>query len=237
MSIKERIKGFFIGFALAVAGLQITFDTWILSLILGLPFGVFFIKAYKKYLLLKMRDTLLIQFKDFLEAISSSYGSGRNTVLAFKDSFRDMRDLYGDNAYITKELFIICNGLVNGQKIDKMLGDFSIRSSLEDVETFYNIFKITSVSGGNLKDIINRARDIINEKIDVELEIKTTIAQKKLELYIMLVMPFLVILALRTMGDNTFFEMTAVNVITKIFVIVSIVVSYFIGKKIVDIKV
>ena len=52
----------------------------------------------------KRKKTLLMQFQDMLEGLTSSYSSGKNTNGAFSDAYGDMVQIYGENADIVREL-------------------------------------------------------------------------------------------------------------------------------------
>lgn len=237
MKLIDYIIGYVAGFIICFIGMQIFFERIIFSIIFGLCLGFVTINTYKKYIIINRQKKLLMQFKDFLESLSASYSAGKNTQNAFRDAHSDMIELHGDKSHMSAELEIIELGIENGFNIEELLNNFSYRSSIEDIKSFADIFEAGNRTGSNMKAIIAQTKDIINDKIDIEMEIDTIIIQKKTELYIMLAMPFIIILALNSLGDSTFSAFVAINVIIRIFVFIIILAAFLVGKKITDIKV
>jgi len=237
MKLIDYFIGYIGGFIICFLGMQIFFERVIFSLIFGFIIGFAAINIYKKYLIINRQKKLLIQFKDFLESLSATYSAGKNTQNAFKDAHKDMIELYGDKSNMASELEIIELGIENGFNIEELLNNFACRSSVDDIKSFADIFESGNRTGSNMKTIISQAKDIINDKIEIEMEINTIIIQKKTELYIMLSMPFIIILALNTLGDSTFSAFVPINIIIRIFVFIVISIAFLVGKRIIDIKV
>lgn len=237
MQLTDYFIGFVAGFIVCFIAMQIFFERAVISFIFGFGFGFVAIKVYKKYMIINRHKKLLMQFKDFLESLSASYSAGKNTQNAFKDAHKDMIELHGDKSYMSNELEIIELGIENGFNIEELLNNFSYRSSVEDIKSFADTFETGNRTGSNMKAIIAQTKDIINDKIDIEMEMNTIIVQKKTELYIMLAMPFIIILALNTLGDSTFSALVAINVVIRIIVFIVIIIAFLIGNKITDIKV
>lgn len=177
------------------------------------------------------------QYKDLLESLTASYSAGRNTQGAFEDAWKDMVSVYGEDADISRELQIICYGMKNNINIEQLLLDFADRSDLDDVMSFANVFEACSRQGSDMKRIVSQTRDIINDKIEIEMEIETMLAGNKNELNIMMVMPLVVVLSLSTMGAGTIVANTAVNVLVKLVCLGIFGGAYLIGRKTVDIRI
>jgi tight adherence protein B len=237
MKALDYFVGYMAGFVISFIATHILFERVIFSLIAGLSLGFLAIKIYKKYLIINRQKKLLLQFKDFLESLSASYSAGKNTRNAFKDAFKDMTQLHGDKSYLSVELEIIDLGMENGSNIEDLLNNFASRSYVDDIKSFADIFESGNRTGANMKTIICQTKEIINDKIEIEMEINSMVVQKRTELYIMLAMPFIMILALNTLGDRTFSAFLPINVILRICVLIVVLIAYFIGKKIIDIKV
>ena len=113
----------------------------------------------------------------------------------------------------------------------------SARCGIDDINSFAETFAVCNRLGGNLKKIVSESRDIINDKIEIEMEIQTTIAASKNEINVMCIMPFIVISMMGMLGEASITANTPLNVIVKIIAIIMFVIAYKIGKKITDIKV
>lgn len=236
MKILDYLIGYAVGFFLSFIAIQIFFERLFFSLIVSAIIGFLALKPYKKYMIVNRNKKLLLQFKDFLESLAASYSAGKNTQNAFKDANKDMKELHTDKACITEELETIVMGLDNGFNIEELLNNFAYRCDIDDVKSFANIFESGNRIGSNMKTIICDTKEIISDKIEIEMEIRATIIEKKTELYIMLAMPFIIILALNGLGDSTFSALNPVNMIIRILVLFIIFIAFFIGKRITDIS-
>ncbi len=186
----------------------------------------------------KRMKELLLQFKDLLESLTSSYATGKNTLESFKAAWSDMEQVYGEQADITTELAIIVTGMESNIKVEDLLTNFAQRSGLEDVASFADVFRVSLRQGANIQNIIAATRDVINDKIEIEMEIQTIIAGNKNELNIMMVMPLIILISLGGMGsDMTAASNTPVNVVIKLIALGLFYLAYHLGRKFTDIKV
>lgn len=237
LTLKERAIGYLIGLIAGGAAMQIMFGSLIASLILGAVIGFFSVPIYRKVLLEKRRKEILMQFRDLLDSLSNSFSAGKNTPDAFNDSFNDMKLSYGREAPITKEISIIMGGLQSNFTIEDLLMDMSARCGSEDIYCFADTFSACNRIGGNLKKIVSESRDIINDKIEIKMEIDTTIAASKNEMNIMAAMPFLIVMMMGTMGEASITENTPINVVVKVIALGMFAIAYVIGRKMTAIKV
>ena len=145
--------------------------------------------------------------------------------------------IYGEDADIVKELQIIFSGLANNINIEVLLIDFANRSELDDVMSFANVFEVCNRQGGDLKRVVSDTREIINDKIEIEMEIETMLSGNKNELNIMMIMPVIVVLSLSSMGTMTIVSNSPVNLLVKVICLGIFGAAYLIGRKIVDIKI
>lgn len=233
MNKKEKLVGFMIGMAVGFAVVQIFFLNVIVSVIASLLTGVFGVRIYRLHLLGKRQEVLLMQFKDFLESLCTSFGSGKNTVDAFADSYHDLLNQFGKDAYIVQEIVIILTGLKNNFTIEKMLGDFADRSRIEDIQNFADVFEVTNRMGGNIIRVIDETRNIIIDKINIQLEINTLISGKKNELNIMILMPLIVVTQLQGVTEGA----GLIGVLSKVGALVLFAGAYALGQKMIKIRI
>lgn len=226
-----------IGFGIGFIVSWIFFSNFVFALICGVAGMLISPKFYRNYKQKKEIDFLRDQFKDLLDSLSTSYSAGKNTVSAFEESLKDMIAIYGENAYIVKEVEAINGGLKNNINIETLLLDFAERSGLEDVRSFADVFEVCNRKGGNLKKIVTQTRDIISEKMEIEMEIDTLLAGNKNELNIMMVMPLIIVFMLNGLGTGTVNANTFRNIALKLFCIALFGVAYYLGKKLTDIKI
>ncbi len=237
MSFQETVVGALMGFGFIFLVVFAFFASGLVALLLGLGGIVPGIYVYRKYLTKKRNKEFTFQFKDMLEALSNSYGVGRNTPDAFADAAGDLSSQYGVNSLIAQELRTIMAGLSNNYTIETMLNDLALRSGSEDVASFAATFEICNRMGGNLRDTVSEAQQIIGDKIEIEADIAASIAQKKNELNILACMPVLIVLMLRFTGNETLVSNSLTNIVVKVIAIVFFGIAYVVGRRLTQIKI
>lgn len=204
----------------------------------GLAAGCVFVPIRIKQLLGKRRRELNTQFRDFLENFSTSLGAGKTVVDAIQSSYTDMMVQYEENAYILKELAIIQEGIRNNVDLEELFSDFGERSGNEDIISFANVFAISYRRGGNMKDTIRNTYDILSDKLEINEDIETMITANKNELNVMMVMPVALIGVIKVMSPEFGEKFSTVSgIIATTVGVVMFVVAYFVGQKIMKIKI
>lgn len=237
MTKLDYLAAWAIGFILGIVVVYAFFRNPIFTFLGGIACAYMAPPYYNEYKKNARLKHLREQFKDLLESLTASYSAGRNTPDAFKDAADDMVSIYGEDADIVLELQDICAGLANNINIEQLLLDFAGRSGLDDAMSFANVFEVCNRQGSDLKRIVSDTRDIINDKIEIEMEIETMLSGNKNELNIMMVMPVIVVLSLSTMGSGTVVSNAPVNLIIKLICLGIFGAAYLIGRKIVNIKI
>lgn len=237
LTLAEKAIGFAIGMAAGFIAAYVMFKVFLASWIIGVIVGIFAIPVYRDFLLKRRKKSILLQFRDVLDSLTNSFASGRNTPDAFADALNDMKLSYGEKVPMVKELAVVVNGLHNNYVIEDLLRDMSARCGIDDINSFAETFAVCNRLGGNLKKIVSESRDIINDKIEIEMEIQTTITSSKNEINIMAVLPLVVVSMMGLLGEESITANTPLNVVVKVIAIIMFVIAYIIGRKITDIKV
>ena len=148
------------------------------------------------------KEKLVMQFKDAMLSVAAALQAGYSMENAWKESEKEVRELYGENALFVKELQKINLAVGVNQPIEKLLYEFALRSDCEDIQNFAEVFLFAKRSGGDFHKIIQTTIEHISDKIEVEKEIQTIISAKKLEQKIMNIVPVAILFYLNfTAGD------------------------------------
>lgn len=236
MTAQQRILGFVIGMIAGAVVFQIFFGLWIFSILAAVGCGIVGILAYKNILHKKRNALLLLEFRDMLESISTSLGSGKNTTQAFSDARSDMKNQYGEQTDIVKELDIILSGLESNVTAEVLLKDFAKRSHNENIQNFADVFSVANRTGGNIRQIVYETKNVINDKITVEQEIQTLISGKKNELNIMMILPLIVVTQVKSMQASDTTGDMLFNFIVRLVALGMFVLAYIIGKRLMKIE-
>lgn len=254
MSKLEKILYFLLAFVIgAVVGYlfygglgrdefgQRTTLSWILDIsiptIVGLVAGRIFVPTRTKQIRDKNARTLNSQFRDFLEAFNTSIGAGKNVVDSFHAVYDDMRIQFEEDAFIVKELEVILSGMANNFDVEDLMEDLGNRSGNDDIVSFANVFRISYRKGGNLKDTINTTHSILSDKMEIKEEIETMVSASKMEQTVMIFMPVVLIGIMKSMSPDFAANFaTPAGVASTTIAIGLFIVSYFVGRKILNIK-
>ncbi len=209
----------------------------------GLPFAVLFAILYvrrkKKTLIERRKNLLLFHFKDFIGALHTALSSGYSVENGIRSSLSDMRQLYGENDVIVRELRIMAAGLKLHRPVEELFADFGERSGLEDIRLFSELVAIAKRQGGSMGKVLSDTREIITQKIETAQEIDKILSSKIYEQKIMSIMPAAVILYLRMTFDG-FIEQLYGNFIGVMIMTACLMVyilAYWMGRRIVHIEV
>ena len=155
---------------------------------------------------------------------------------SFTGAAEDLAVQFSADADIVKEVNLIRIGLDNNIQIEDLLLNFAERSGVEDVRNFANVFATCYKKGGNIKDVIKNTASIIGDKIEIQMELETMVSGQKNEQNIMLVMPVVFIVVLKSMGGDLIDLESPIGIISVTIALGIFVLAYFISKKILNIK-
>lgn len=210
----------------------------VVMLLCGAAAGKLFVPIRTVQIKESRQAKLKVQFRDMLEALVTAFGAGKNVIDAFSSVQEDLANQYEEDAFILKELAIITGGVMNGFTIEDLLRDFGSRSGVEDISNFADVFEICYRQGGNIKETVRNTASIISDKMSVAEDIETTVSGSKSEQYIMLVMPIALVGLIKVSSPEFAANFaTGAGIIATTVGIVLFVAAYFVGKKLLEIKI
>lgn len=160
-------------------------------------------KKYKEFLITKRKEQLLAQFKDLLYSLSSAVSTGRSLGQAIEESIKFWEGTYDESDYIIKELMLMSKKMRESNISDiEAFKDFAQRSDLDDIRDFMTVCKTCKSTGADFAAAIDKGSEIIENKIDIERELKSITAQKRFEGKIVALAPIVIILAIKLMSPS-----------------------------------
>lgn len=210
----------------------------IIPCVVGIIAAKLFIPIRTQQIIEKRRRNLKLQFRDMLDSLNTSLSSGKNVPESFAAVYEDLKSQYEDGAYIIDELEVILTGIRYNVPIEDMLADFGERSDIEDIKSFGEVFQVSYRKGGNIKDIIRNTHIILSDKMEMKEEMEAVVSSSKMEQKVMIVMPFLIVGMIKMSSPDFASNFTSSSgILATTVAIVLFVIAYFIGKKILDIKI
>lgn len=170
------IKWLFISISLGILFYKSFF-----GILLIMPFGIIYerIDTHKK--IDERKKVLLAQFIEFLQIIISSLKAGISLERSIESSKERLFQIYTEDSYIIKEVSNMKRGLRMNINIEELICDFGERSGIEEIKQFAEVCKISKRTGGNIVKIMEHTISCIVSRAEVEREISTMIAGKRLE--------------------------------------------------------
>lgn len=196
-SWRERIQNGLIGFWGSAILLYLFYHTWLLSLLGGGLGAIGYLVYRKRFMAKKQRWELMAEFKDAMDSMVSALVAGYSMENAVTEAYHDLMLLKGKETPMVQELHRIRHKLRLQHTLDELLLDLGRRSGVEDMVTFAQIYATARRSGGNLVKVMKRTAENIGEKMEMQREIQTMIAGKKMEATCMMIIPLLIILYLQ----------------------------------------
>lgn len=234
---KERTKRLLTGFLISSA-LAVLFYKSVVAVLLFSPFAWIYLKYSEKGLMKKRKWEFNQQFKQGIMALSAALNAGYSIENAFLEATKDLALMYEEDADIMQEFSWITKQIAMNKTVEECLAELAGRTGIEDVENFSEIFQTAKRTGGDIIKIIQQTGKNIGERIEIQREMETVIAQKKMEANIMSIVPLGIILYMWVASPG-FLDPLYHNVFGCILMTVVLVVyilSYLLMKKIIDIQ-
>ena len=118
----------------------------------------------------RRKNALRLQFKDFLESMSVAVRAGNTELNAIRSALQDLRLSYNENTDIVREVaYIVDAHEKRGLALSELFMDLGMRSDIEDIRSFAEIFQATSGKSDRFRDIVQETQDIISQKIEIPI--------------------------------------------------------------------
>lgn len=232
----ERIKYLCQGVLLIGVFVMLFYKSWFLVLLCS-PLSLLFLKMQERNAMKRRKWEFNQQFQQGILAVSAALHAGYAIENAFAEALKDLSLLYEEDADIIREFQWITGQISMNRTVEDVLLELADRTKIEDVENFAEIFKTAKRTGGDIMKIIQQTGRNIGERLAVQREMETVIAQKKLEANIMSVVPLGMIaymwLASPRFLDPLYHNLFGISVMTVI--LVAFLAAYALMKKITDI--
>lgn len=242
MTRMEHIAAWLFFSAVIAVILYIYYRSLLLSIIVGPLIAVFQETNYSKSVMRKRKSKLRLQFKEFLEIISISVsgGSGRSMENAVIDALKELQMIYNRKSDIVREISLIVSDYEQaGIPMSDGFAELGERSEIDDIVSFAAVYKTIEGKTSNFGYIISQTREIIKEKVEIAMEVETTITSSKAETYTMLVLPLALIVMMSSMGSgilDTLFTTFSGRIAATVGVVCTFV-SFVIAARAVEIEV
>lgn len=202
-SLREHVR-YFAEAVLLILLISYLFYHSVFAVILLIPFYPVFLKIKAKQLLQEQKQELCGQFKEAISSVAVALNAGYSVENAWREAKSEMEQMYGKQALIVQELQYLLAHLTLNVPLEELLNDFAVRSDLEDVVSFCQVFFFAKRSGGDFIGIIRTTADRIGQKIELQRQLAADLAARRLESRIMNVVPLVILLYLNLTSPGYF---------------------------------
>lgn len=202
-SLQEHMR-YFAEAVLLILLVSYLFYHSFLAVVLIVPFYPVFLKIRAKRLLQKQKQELCLQFKETISSVAVALNAGYSVENAWREAKNEIAQMYGENALMVQELQHLLAHLAMNVPLEELLYDFALRSDLEDVISFCQVFFFAKRSGGDFTGIIRTTADRIGRKIELQRQLAADLAARRLESRIMNVVPLAILLYLNLTSPGYF---------------------------------
>lgn len=214
------------------------FYSWIAFVIL-LPGAAVFLGERRKSLQKKRAGEMKTQFLDGIQMIAASLQAGYSAENALKESLKELRKVYDEDAFIIREFLLMDAQIGMSRTMEELFLDFGRRCAIEDIQSFAEVFLTARRSGGDLLAVIRNTVSCIRQKQETMQEIETCLAGKAMEQNIMSMIPILILAYIKLTSPEflsaLYGNITGTAVMTVCFLVYAF--AYFWGRRIVRIEV
>lgn len=172
------------------------YNTWIAAIFM-IPVSIFYFHQWRDDICRQKEQEFREQFQNGMQTMASALKVGYSVENAIRETEKDLRTLYVEDSRILQEFGRMIHELEMNFTAEQVLKEMSERIHQEDVENFVTVFATAKRTGGDSISILKNAVKIIGDKIEVEREIQTLLSAKKLEFYVMCVIPLGMVLYMR----------------------------------------
>ena len=187
--VKHGLVSFLLASGCVAATAWLFFDFATVSALLLLYIPVVMVLRQKEYTR-QQKWLLNLAFKDALVCMENSLAVGYSPENSVKESVKNLEQLHGREHEICREFKRMVKQMELGASMEEVFLEFGNRSGVSDIKQLADIFSIVKRTGGNLGQVFRQTGSVLQEKIELKRELHTTIASKRMEFKIMLLVPY-----------------------------------------------
>ena len=154
--------------------------------------GVCYIKQAGKEMMENRKNRVREEFRELLLLSSTGLRAGYSIENAMLKSAPDLRTLYGDDSVILKLLKEIGNVRRNNGSLSEVFKKAGNQMQIEEITEFGFVYEHAYQKSGNMSTVMDRTSSEIIRKTELEEAIRQSLNERRFEMKIMNLMPFLI---------------------------------------------
>ena len=184
-------------------GIAYIFYNSVWGMILFVPEYQIIKRAYQSYQRRQAKVHFQKEFKEFLLCINNALQTGHSMENAFLDAEHELQLIFREESVMYREVREINRQVRLAVPVEVAFQRFAEKYPYDEVQTFAEIFSFGKRLGGNYTKNLRRTVQKLEEKMQLQQEIQTMTAEKRLELSVMAIMPLGILVYMR-LGTGDF---------------------------------
>lgn len=180
-----------------------------------------------------------MEFKELLLLSCTGLRAGYSIENALTNSFRDLEKLFGCDSPSCRMLKKIEAARKNHGSIPEVFRDAGFSSGIPEITEFGAVYAIAYERSGNLSEVMENTAEGLLDRLKLEEEIREALHERRFEMKIMNLMPFLIMsyISLTSRGyfDRMYGNLPGVLIMSGAMAVC--VLSYLWGERIVRIRI
>ncbi len=231
-------KGLFGGVLLTAGVAWLFYDSgW--GMISGFVIIPWFLGLFKDTWEKKRKSQVICEFKEMMQMLSAYMQTGSSLENAFLETEQEIKNLFSEKSYLYQCLHKMDHRVQVSVPVEQAFMEFAREVSIEEAYEFADILIYAKKLGGNYIYHVQQTAYRMEEKMGISQEIETMLAEKRLELKVMIIMPIIIFSYMKfTSGEfiGVLYHSTGG------IILMSVCLSFYLamislGRKIVDIKI
>ena len=187
----------------------------------------------KTKIIVERKEKLTMEFMDMLKNISSNLLAGYSLENSWIEAEKEIALLYGERSNMYLELKEMNRQISINQPIEKTLEEFALRTGVDDIQNFSDIFSFAKRSGGKFVEIIENTTYRMWDKFETKREIQVAVSAK------MDVIPIFILFYLK-LASYDYLSALYGNMFGTVFMSICLAIyaaAVFIAERMLDIKI
>lgn len=143
----------------------------------------------RRKLLRRRQDALRRQFRDYLVSVLSFLRAGYALENAMSGAEKEMVIMHGEEGMISREAARMSNQLKLSRSPEQLLNELGLRTEMPEALQFAKVIRVAKRQGGDYLPVIKSMIRMMDESFALEREIHTLLAGKRLEYFVMCLVP------------------------------------------------
>ncbi len=203
-----------------------------------LPLLPMYIVIWRKEMELKRKKEFEIQFRDYLQSLSTALRTGYALENAMREARSEMEKQYDEDTRIMQDTLRMERLLQMNMPVEQAWMEWQKALDIEVLNQFVTVFVMAKKTGGDSIGIIRKAIQNICERMEMNQDIEILLTAKKLEFQVMTLIPLGILLYMKwsfaEFMDVLYGNLFGISVMTVCLLVYGI--AYIWGRNIVDIE-